>query len=246
MDSETWTKIREGKYWKDFIEVLKRSLKLTFLSLDFGLNDGDKFLEALPKMNHQFLKELCLKGDGREVLTNAVDFLNNTNYRSRNLLNYLEKSTKLKALQFEFNSTVVDEDLLDIGQAWQKHPFLSWIHETISSFKLKYLQELHLSGLDIDLEKPAFKELLETIAENMPKLQFLCMIADVQDPSKNWPEYAEICEEFATGKNIKVEIRALPVLCNFEMDGIKSLCCGHYRVRPRVHPSKDVEIYGPK
>ena len=99
---------------------------------------------------------------------------------------------------------------------------------------------------DIDLEKPAFKELLETIAENMPKLQFLCMIADVQDPSKNWPEYAEICQEFATGKNIKVEIRALPVLCNFEMDGIKSLCCGHYRVRPRVHPSKDVEIYGPK
>ena len=32
VDSETWTKIQEGKYWEDFLKVLKRSLKLTFLS----------------------------------------------------------------------------------------------------------------------------------------------------------------------------------------------------------------------
>ena len=247
MDAETWAKILEGKYCAGLLKVLKRSLKLTFLSFDFGIHNGDKVLEALPMMNHPFLKELCLKGDGREDLHNAIGFLDHQNGNlSQNLLKYLEECTKLKVLKFEFNPTVEDEGLLDIGLAWLNHPFISWIQETISSFKLNNLQELHLSGLDIDLAKPAFKKLLETMAENMPKLQFLSLTADVENPSfGEWSYYAKICQAFASGKNIKIEVRDLPVLCNYD-GGVKSICCSRYRPMPRVHSSKDVEIFGPK
>ena len=63
VNSETWAKIQEGKYCEDLLKVLKRSLNLRFLSLDFG-NEANKFLEALPMMNHRFLEELHLTGDG--------------------------------------------------------------------------------------------------------------------------------------------------------------------------------------
>ena len=242
VESETWTTIQEGKYWEDVLKVLKRSLKLTFLSFDFGkdMSDhkGDKFLEALPVMNHRFLKELCLKGDGRGELWRASEFLDHPNDLSQNLLKYLEKCTNLKVVKFEFKPRTAEFD------DWLCHPFLSWIQETISSFKQKNLEELYLDGLNIDLDKPTFKKLLETIAENMPKLQFLCLTADVEDPSEHgaeWPEYAEICQEFAGRQNIKLEIRDVPVLCNFD-GGVKSICCGHYK----VHPSKVVRICGPK
>ena len=66
VDSETWTKIKEGKYYEKFFRVLKRSVKLTFLSLDFGIQEGEKFFEALPMMNHEFLREFCLISDGRK------------------------------------------------------------------------------------------------------------------------------------------------------------------------------------
>ena len=142
VNSETWAKIQEGKYCEDLLKVLKRSLKLKFLSLDFGIQKVDKFLEALPMMNHQFLKELCLKGDGRSELHNATSFLHPENL-SWNLLKYLMKCTKLKVLKFEFEPKS-EED-------WITNPCLSWIQETISNFKLKNLQELHLGSLDIDL-----------------------------------------------------------------------------------------------
>merc|ERR1739848_491744 len=91
------------------------------------------------------------------------------------------------------------------------------MQETISSFKLKSLQELHLSGFDIDLYKPDFKKLLETFAENMPKLQLLCLTAEVGDTDEYGElyEYAEIFQEFALGRNIKLEIRDVPVLWDF-------------------------------
>ena len=234
VDSETWTKIQEGKYCENLLKVLKRSLKLTFLSIDFGIEKGDMFLEALPIMNHQYLKELYLKGDGRIELHNATSFLHPEDL-SWNLLKYLEKCTNLKVLKFEFKPKS-EED-------WITCPCLSWISETISNFKLKNLQVFILGSLDLDLDKSAFKKLLETIAENMPKLQLLCLTVEVEDTNEfgEWDEYAKICQAFASGKNIKLEIRDVPVMCNFD-GGVKSVCCGHYK----VHPSKVVKIYGPK
>ena len=58
---------------------------------------GEKFLEALSMMNHQFLTELCLNGDGKDEVHYATDFLDPHHIKSPNLLEYLEKCTKLKA-----------------------------------------------------------------------------------------------------------------------------------------------------
>ena len=60
---EVAQKAQKEKYIEDLLKVLKRSLNLRFLSLDFG-NEANKFLEALPMMNHRFLEELHLTGDG--------------------------------------------------------------------------------------------------------------------------------------------------------------------------------------
>ena len=120
---------QEEKYIEDLLKVLKRSLKLRFLSLDFG-KEADKILEALPMMNHQFLEELCLTGAEEDDI---------------------EEITYLS---------------------------LSSIENTLNSLKLKNLQELHLNGFCIDMNEPEFKKLLETIADNMPKLQLLCFTGD--------------------------------------------------------------------
>ena len=219
---ETWVKILEGKCCEanfetlcgDFFTVLNRSQKLTSFSFDFGTQylAGEKFLKAFYMMNHQFLQELCIKGDGRYGLTNAIDFLFLD--QTGNLLkNYLENcTTNLKVLKFEFKPQFVPE------AEWAQYPYLSWIQENICNFKLKSLQELHLSGFDIDLYKPDFKKLLETIAENMPKLQLLCLTAEVGDKDiyGELHEYAEIFQEFASGRNIKLEIRDVPLLWDFD------------------------------
>ena len=87
-----------------------------------------------------------------------------------------------------------------------------------------------------------FKDFLEILAENFPKLQQLCLTTELNhEHDGEWVEYAKICQAFASGKNIKLEIRGAPILCNFD-DGIKCVGCGHYG----VHPSKQMKIYNPK
>ena len=243
VDSETWEKIPQGKCTEDLLNVLKRSLKLTSFSFDFGIHSsaGERFLQALYMMNHQFLQELCIKGDARYELFYATVFLSESPGNPGNLLKYLEVCPKLKVLRFEFKPQSKSD--------WEelKHPlslpFLSWIQETISNIKHKNLQEFHLNGLELDLHKQVFKKLLETIAGNMPKLQFLCLTVQLSEPDVHgeWDEFDKICRGFVSEKNIRLEIRDVPVLCNFD-GGVKSICCGHYK----VHPSKVVRIYDPK
>ena len=78
---------------------------------------------------------------------------------------------------------------------------------------------------------------MERIAENFPKLQRLCLTSNPD--AEEWNDYDEICQAFASKRNIKIEIRGLPVLCNFD-GGVKSICCGHYK----IHPSKEMKIFG--
>ena len=112
------------------------------------------------------------------------------------------KCTKLKILKFEFQPEVEEEETNFVSC-----PYLSWIQETISNFKLKNLQELHLGSLDIDLNKPAFKTLLEMMAKNMPKLQLLCLTEELDNmDEEEFEEFDEKCQEFALAKNIKLEI----------------------------------------
>ena len=98
----------------------------------------------------------------------------------------------------------------------------------MNSFKLKNLQELHLNGFRIDLNEPEFKKLLETIAENMPKLKLLCITGELENGE--WNGYAKICQEFASANNIKLEIRDYPVVYD----------------ELWAHRSDDVQIYSPK
>ena len=97
VDSESWPINQEEEYCKGFLEVLKRSLKLTFLSFEFGRDvSEEKFLEALPSMNHQFLKELCLKSNERNKSRDLSPF------NPEDVLIYIEKCPNLKVLKFEF------------------------------------------------------------------------------------------------------------------------------------------------
>merc|ERR1712080_480060 len=77
------------------------------------------------------------------------------------------------------------------------------------------------------------------MAKNFPKLQRLCLTSD---PEYDPPEYDEICQTFASERNVKLEIRGGPVLCNFGLWAVKSVCCGHYR----IHPSKEMKIFSPR
>ena len=108
---ESWPKNKEEKYCNDFLEVLKRSLKLKKLSFGFGYDidnkSGPMFLEALPSLNHQFLQEFCLKGDGEKNYKNAAGFLIPLN---ENLLKYLENCPDLKVLKFEFKPETMEEE----------------------------------------------------------------------------------------------------------------------------------------
>ena len=98
---------KEEKYCDDFLEVLKRSVKLRSLSFGFSgdiettideidekiVKSGEKILEALPFMNHPFLQEVCL------TLTLAPKISAPIN---ENLGRYLEECPELKVLKFEF------------------------------------------------------------------------------------------------------------------------------------------------
>ena len=245
-DSESWLEDFnvELEYCKEFLEVVKRSLNLRFLMFDFSrwymedvkitgryiARSGEMFLKALPSMNHQFLEELQLRKPcafGNE----SVGLFETT------ILKYVEKCPNLKVIKFEWLQEVDNDRPPSLFFA-----FLSGITSHISSFKHNNLQEFHLMGFAIDLDKPSFKNLLETIAENLPNLQGLYLTAELSDDVVGpWDEYAEICQKFASEKNIKLEIRGLPKLCDFG-NGVKSLCCGHYK----VHSSKVLEIFRPK
>ena len=161
--AQSWPKDMEEKYCDDFLEVLKRSVKLRSLSFRFSGDiettideddeidekidkSGDKFLEALPFMNHPFLQEVCL------TLTLAPKISAPIN---ENLGRYLEECPELKVLKFEFKPKV-NEDLLS-----------DEFKESISSLKLKNLQEFHWIGVD-------FQD--SSGLENLPKLKRLCFI----------------------------------------------------------------------
>ena len=173
--NQSWPENQKEEYFHDFLEVLKRSLNLTFLSFNFGRcfrKFGKMFLEALPSMNHHALKEFCLRGE------EGFDFLNPPEIQRylthENILKYLEKCPDLKVVKFEFTPSEVDDECVDSLDIYE-------MKEYISKFKLKNLQEFHLIGLDCEHQKPLrlIKTFLKTIAENLPCLQRLCLSVDL-------------------------------------------------------------------
>ena len=200
--AQSWPKDMEEKYCDDFLGVLKRSLKLRSLSFGFSWHidddkSGEMFLEALPSMNHQFLHEFSLKGDGKLSLWEAYKFLNPVH---ENILKYLEKSPDLEVVKFEFKPETPENE----------YPLLFEMVEGIRSLKLTNLKEFHLIGVDLchnNIEmmcKIVFKDFLQMISEKFPKLQRLCL------EFQNVPIWLNnICRKFARKKNIKLEISSV-------------------------------------
>ena len=90
------------------------------------------------------------------------------------------------------------------------------MEEAIKSLKVKKLQEFHLIGVHQKCESvdmfeysdtniTSFKLFLDMIAENMPKLQRLCLTCQDEDTY----EWNEMCQAFASRKNIKLEISSV-------------------------------------
>ena len=211
VDSETWVKIQEENNCEDLLRVLKRSLDVTFLSYDFGLNHGPPgkmFLKALSSMNHQFLKEVYIR---------AKDFIH------EEILKYLEKCPNLKVLKLEFEPKIGNE----VTQILV-HKYLSWI----TSFKLRKLEEFYF-GYEIDLnDSTDFKDFLEILAGNFPKMQRLCLNTTWNPNAHAHPqmvEYAKICQAFASQKNTNLEIW----LWGFPFFAVHPPCSKrHYAVYP--------------
>ena len=115
---------------------------------------------------------------------------------------------KLKRIKLEYkpcNCGHVDHDSI-----WKK---LSILQETIitSLEQNNFIEEFEMNGFKIDLDKFAFKKVLETLAEKFPKLQRLCLSTGLYSWREGeWDEYVEICQSFVSSKNIKLEIRGLP------------------------------------
>ena len=231
----SWPKHKEEKYCHDFLRVLKRSLKLKSLSFGFSWdinNDksGEMFLEALPSMNHQFLEEFILKGDGKIDCDDAAKFLAPVN---ENILKYLERCYDLKVLKFEFKP-----ELQNYNKYKAKYPslFAIW-KDAIQSLKLKNLQEFHLIGVCIymfDSNITSFKLFLDKIAENFPNLQRLCLTCEDDDPNK----WNEMCQAFASGKNIKLEISSV-------VRNTADWNCVQFTRRKNV-PIKETKVFCPK
>ena len=232
---QSWPEDKREKYCNDFLGVLKRSMKLRKFSFGFSWdtnNDtsGKKFLESLPSMNHQFLQEFCLKGDGKDYFWKAADFLYPLN---ENILKYLEKCYDLKVLKFEFKP-----ELQNYNKYKAKYPslFAIW-KDAIQSLKLKNLQEFHLIGVCIymfDSNITSFKLFLDKIAENFPNLQRLCLTCEDDDPNK----WNEMCQAFASGKNIKLEISSV-------VRNTADWNCVQFTRRKNV-PIKETKVFCPK
>ena len=203
---QSWPEDINDKYCDDFLGVLKRSLKLKSLSFGSTLDiesdkSGQMFFQALPSMNHQFLQEFCLKADGdkeyhyRNVSIVLEDISHPLN---QNILKYLENCPDLKVLKLEF------KDWCD------EYPLFSCMEEGITSFKLKNLQEFHLTGVDLQESRLNIRGeeiiFLEEIAENLPKLKRLCFICqDIGHVDENYKRIGA----FVSGKNIMLEFSSV-------------------------------------
>ena len=119
---------------------------------------------------------------------------------------------KLKRIKLEYKPCIEDNGLNNTPELiWKK---LSILQETIitSLEQNNFIEEFEMNGFKIDLDKFAFKKVLETLAEKFPKLQRLCLSTGLYGWRAYylWDEYAEICQSFVSAKNIKLEIRGLP------------------------------------
>ena len=97
-------------------------------------------------------------------------------------------------------------------------PYHYEMMDGIKKFKFKNLKEFHLTGVD----HYGDEEFLETITENFPKLQRLCLTLQYVVWKPGWND---IFQKFASEKSIEIEISS-----------VLTCVCGHAAVcTPKTH-----------
>ena len=204
----SWTDERRKKYYDDFFKVLKNSQKLKVFSFDLDQQLVGNFYSQVesscfyrnwmePSVNLQYLEEFYIKIRNIE-LESCTDFLQ---------YGVFDRCPKLK-----------------IFEIWRQHyvdysPTIDYsvILNTIASFNSKSLQILHLYTPNTNphmtnlCDPLIMKNVLKMMTENMPKIQYFNLTlnsnADVHKILQK--NVYKICQEIASEKKIKIEIRSI-------------------------------------
>ena len=211
---------------RDCLKILRRSQNLRFFSCDLdGVPHQDEyddfphyenFLNELPSLNHQHLEEFQITEQG---LKSPVLFYEDVLF-IRELIKYLEKCSKLKILKFEFKSAIYLDWFLP---GYYSAIFLLGEKNDFTLLKSQKLEELHLNGFAAPEDPQDFRKVIETFHGNFPNLQRLCLELhhghrDIDRLLGTNPEYDQILQEFASEKNVKIEIKSTPVYKSIEVE----------------------------
>ena len=170
---EIWTRLKEKDYFADFFKVLKRSEKLTCLSLNLEFMGQvfqlEKIIKPLPFLvNLQGLEEFSLKS--------SCDF---QQFKASKVLKYLDQCPKLKILKI---------DCFKTGN-------LGPISKTISKFKFKNVKELHLTLRGTATANYAsvmvmvLKTFVKNITQNLPNIRLLCLTMSFHSDEDKYGSY---------------------------------------------------------
>ena len=188
-----WTFYRKEKYFHDFVEMVKKSQKLKFLSIkivEHGPTDHSRYLrqreifDGLSSSENQNLEEFHLTNKSFNWFPFFV----------KNVLGFLDKCPKLKIiklvkikLDFRYNN---DNAIL----------------KELEKSELKSLEEFHVSFYGT-FEIDSIKSFLEIILKK-PKVQriFLRLLS----LRKESPEVEQICREFSLKNKVQIRVVFLP------------------------------------
>ena len=175
-----WTFYRKEKYFHDFVEMVKKSQKLKFLSfkiVDQEPTDNSRYLrqreifDGLSSSEHQYLEEFHLTNKSYHWF----------HYFVQNVLGYLDKCPKLKIIKFV------------------RIKLFSTFLKELEKSELKSLEEFHVTlsgGFVID----GIKSFLEIILKK-PKVKRIFLTL-----RKKSPEVEQICREFSLKNEVKIRV----------------------------------------
>lgn len=192
---EIWTRSKEKNYFADFFKVLKRSEKLTCLSLNLEFMGQvfqlEKIIKQLPFLvNPRHLQEFCLKS--------SCDF----QQFKGNILKYLDKCPKLKILKI---------DCFKTGN-------MGVISKTISKFKFKNVKELHLTLRGTattnytSILRNVLERFIKNITQNLPNIRLLRLTISFHSDTNKYGSYNWIrrcLKKFGRQVAVKIKIRNL-------------------------------------
>jgi len=220
---EDLTEEEEEKLCGDFSNVVRRSQKLKFLSLNFiGWNER-KFLAIFASINsHNSMEEFWLKYDG--IMYEDFD-LNSSHYDSwHDVLEFLQRCSSLKILKIDFDQC--PRAMTNIGIVLQK--FNNFTFNNLKVLDLKFSKNYSQQLREITpwlFAHPATQENLRdmqptilsfvcSVTKKLPKLESLRLSLWLEPRGMElWVMHHTLQYKFynavnqvATEKNIKIEI----------------------------------------